>query len=403
MRRTPTGPLAGLSLLLLLATVATGCRQGTFFGERYNNFRAYYNTFYNARKAFEEGEEQLVRLDERIDRSRFLPVFADVPSEGGGARAGGTGGPFQSAIDKSADLLRERPDSKWADDALLLIGRSYFYQRNLVGAEAKFRETIAAAEERGQGELTDEARYWLGRTLAAQERYEEAVSVIEEGLAREGLARRWRARMQLALAEQYVQQREWAAAAEALRAGLDDLRDADLAGRASFLLGQVLEAGGDVDGAAEAYRAVERYRPYYELLYAAQLSRARVLGLDAGRHDEALALIRRMRRDDKNFQNRAEVELTYARLLAAAGRHDEARDRFEALLYEIEEGEEFAGVSVPRSETHYYYGAFYRDRLDDYVRAAAYLDTAATGLRTDPGREALVTRAALTGVRREAD
>src|SRR5690606_27633700 len=88
------------------------------------------------------------------------------------------------------------------------------------------------------------------------------------------------------------------------------------------------------------------------------------------------------------------------RLLAAAGSHGEARERYEALLYDADA---FSGTNVPRSEVHYYYGALYRDQLNDYVRAAAYLDTAATGLRADPGREALVTPAALTGVRREAD
>jgi hypothetical protein len=50
MRRLPTGLFAGLALLLAAASLA-GCRQGTFLGDRYNNFRAYYNTFYNARKA----------------------------------------------------------------------------------------------------------------------------------------------------------------------------------------------------------------------------------------------------------------------------------------------------------------------------------------------------------------
>lgn len=394
-------PLVGL--LLALSAAASGCRQGTFLGNRYDNFRAYYNTFYNAQKSFETGEEQLVQLDQPVNRSRFLSVFADVPAESGAAGAtagaGSTSGPFEDAIEKSADLLRERPSSKWADDALLLIGKAYFYQRNLVGAEAKFRETMAAAEAREQGALVDEARFWLGRTLAAQQRYDEATSTFTEALAREGLSRHWRARLQLALAEQYVQRRAWTEAAAALEAGLPDIRDNDIAGRASFLLGQVREAGEDYDGAAAAYAAVERYRPYYPLLYAAQLNRALVLGLDADRPEEALDLIRRMRRDDKHFENRAEVELAYARLLAASGRPDEARERFETLLY----SDEFTGTAVPRSDVQYYYGAFYRDDRNDFLRAAAYLDTAATGLRADPGRGVLVTRAALTGVRREAD
>ncbi|NNF57609.1 MAG: hypothetical protein HKN04_05145, partial [Rhodothermaceae bacterium] len=131
----------------------------------------------------------------------------------------------------------------------------------------------------------------------------------------------------------------------------------------------------------------------------ARLSQALVLGLDAGRPDEALSLIGRMRRDDKNFQNRAEVELAYARILAAADRPDEARERFEALLYD----EDFRRAAVPRAETYLHYGSFYRDVRGDYIRAAAYFDTAATNLRTEPGREELVTRAALTGVRRQAD
>jgi TolA-binding protein len=258
---------------------------------------------------------------------------------------------------------------------------------------------MAAADERGEVDLGDEARFWLGRSLAAQERYDEATTVLQGALAREGLSRYWRARLQLALAEQFIRQRAWDQAAAALQEGLADVGDSDIAGRASFLLGQVLEAKGDFEGAAAAYAAVEGHRPYYELLYAAQLGRALVLGLDAGRPEEALDLVRRMRRDDKHFENRAEVELAYARLIAAAGRPAEARERFEELLY----GDEFAGAAIPRSDVQYYYGAFYRDDLRDFVRAAAYLDTAATGLRADPGREALVTRAALTGVRREAD
>lgn len=384
--------LVGFSLLLVLP----GCSRGSFLGDRYNNFRAYYNTYYNAKRAFEQGEDQLTRPDQRIVRERYLSVFTDQQSGPGGRTS--QGGPFQEAIDKGADLLRERPDSKWADDALLLIGKAYFYQGNYVGAEGKFRETEGAAEERGQPELADEARFWLGRTLTASERFDEATSVLQEGLDREGLRRFWKSRMQLAIAELFVQQRQWEHAAEALQEAIPEVRDADLAGRAQYLLAQVLEASGAYEAAAEAYDDVRRFRPVYELAYAAQLNRALVLGLDAGQTEEGLALIRRMRSDDKNFQNRAEVELAYARLLAANQAVEEADERFQELLY----GEDIP-ASAFRGATYYRYAEFHRDALNDYTRASAYFDSAATSLRTEPGREELYTRAAFVGVRRSAE
>ena len=387
--RVSTGLCAGLILIVLLP----GCRQGTFLGNRYNNFRAYYNTFYNARRAFDAGEEALERSERQIDRSRFVSIF---PATQSGSATADT--QFEQAIEKSADLLRERPDSKWADDALLLIGKAYFYQNNFVGAEGKFRETIGAALERDQLELADEARFWLGRTLAASERYEEATSLLEEGLARPDIRPKWRSKLQLALAELYVQQREWADASEALRMGIPETEDKDLSGRAQFLLGQVLEADGQYEEAAAAYADVASHRPIYELIYAAKLSEALVLGIDAGNTERALVLVRRMRRDGKNFQNRAEVELAYARLLGAADQLDEAEQRFNMLLYD----EDFRANNV-RGEAYYRYAEFFRDEANDYVRAAAYFDTAATNVRSEPGREELVTRVALRDVRRSAE
>ena len=180
-----------LALLFASALAASGCRPGTALGNRYNNLRAYYNTFYNAERALEEGELGLERSSERVDRAELVSVFPV-------AAATGASGPFQEAIDKSAELLRTRPTSKWADDALLLIGKAYFYQRNVVGAEQKFRETITAAELSEDRRLADEARFWLGRTYASADRFDDGVAVLEEGLASDDGDRRWTTRMRLA-------------------------------------------------------------------------------------------------------------------------------------------------------------------------------------------------------------
>ena len=385
-------PLARLFVLLALSLgVLGGCRSGSALHNRYNNFRAYYNTYYNASRSLEDGERALEQAAVTVDRSRLVPVFPVTES------AGGTSGPFQEAIDKSAELLRTRPGSKWADDALLVIGKAYFYQRNLAGAEQKFRETMAAAELADDRRLGDEARFWLGRTYAAGDRFDEGVLALEEGLADPGGDRRWTARMRLALGELYARAGRWDEAAETLRAGAPDEDDADVAARAYVLLGQVEEHAERWDFAADAYRAALDRNPAYELGYAAQLGRAMVLGVDAGQTDAALDAVRRMRADDKNYPRRAELALAEAQLREAAGDDGAALGLFRQVLYD----DELAAGAPVKGQAHYRLGEFYRDALGDYVRASAHFDTAATALRA-PAADVRAARGAILDVSDEA-
>jgi tetratricopeptide (TPR) repeat protein len=87
-----------------------------------------------------------------------------------------------------------------------------------------------------------------------------------------------------------------------------------------------------------------------------------------------------------------------AQLLAASGAAAEAEARFRAVLYDPA----LAGGNV-RGPALYHYAAFHRDVRRDFVRAAAYFDSAAAVVRAEPAREELVTNQALTGVRRTAD
>ncbi len=391
MRSAPSVrvPLVLAALALGAGVVLTGCRSGSALHNRYNNFRAYYNTYYNAERKLEEGETSLERSGSTVDRDRLIPLFPTT------ATSGRTGGPFQEAIDKSAQLLRERPDSKWADDALLVIGKAYFYQRNFVGAEQKFNETMTAADIVEDRRLRDEARFWLGRTYAASDRYDEGVSVLEEGLTSEDGDRRWTSRMRLALGELYARAGRWDEAAETLRAGAANEADPDLAARAYVLLGQVEEEAGRFEEAAAAYDLALDQKPAYELAFAAEVNRALVIGLDADRPGDGLSIVGGMLRDDKHYERRGELALIQARLLAAAGRDAEAEDRFREVLYEPD----LNGQAV-RGRAHYYLGQFYDDVRGDLVRASAHFDTAATAYRA-PAPTDRPSRSALLGLDEE--
>ncbi|MCH8123185.1 MAG: tetratricopeptide repeat protein [Bacteroidetes bacterium] len=375
-------------VLLLFAILSSGCSSNTFLGRRVDNFKAYYNTFYNARKAYDKGYQAIEHKDEPVDRDRYLPLFAR-PSGNTANRE------FENAVVKSADILREHENSKWVDDALLLIGKSYFYQENFVGALQKFREVIDR-----HSDLEEEARFWFARTLIISRSYDEALAFLQESLAQEDVREKWIASYRLALGELYVQRSDWESAADALSTGLDEAKEKELAARAQFLLGQVYETMDEPEEAVKAYQRVRRFNPLYELDFAARLSAIRVKGI-YGDAENALNELRKMERDDKNFEYRDELRYLKGRIFQAQLQADAAYNSYFDLLYEENRTTPIDGDL--RGRTHYAMAELHRDLDRDYVLAAAHFDTAAVSLAKPSSRpltgsfgEAQFTRVAIT-------
>ena len=344
-------------LPIFVAALVSGC--GTT-----NDFRAYYNTFYNARRAFDDGYKTIEKKDEPINLDLYVPLFVR-PSGSIGSRD------FESAVVKSADVLRNHSDTKWVDDALLLIGKSYFYQENVVGALEKFREVIDRSTD-----LENEARFWLARTLVTSRSYEEARTVLGKSIKRENVPKEWLAMYNLALGELFVRQSLWEEAVSALVSGLKDSRDKETSARAQFLLGQVYEQLGLWEDAFQAYSGVGEKNPLYELSFAAKLSAGRVNAFNVD-FEKGIKAITKLERDDKNITYAAQIKLVRGRALENGGLTDQAYMVFDDLLY----GE----MDIPLSpdllgRVHYAIANYYREYKKDFVRAAAHFDSAATSI-----------------------
>ena len=99
--RIPAGSVGhskmGRQFLCLLAIALVGCGRLPFIAERMNNFAAYYNTYYNAEKALEEGIRNLE------EQTRSQPVNQDVFLSLFGAGEGSVvrQEPFEDAVEKS--------------------------------------------------------------------------------------------------------------------------------------------------------------------------------------------------------------------------------------------------------------------------------------------------------------
>ncbi len=144
---------SALTRLLLIPIVIAvpvlfhGCSAGEYIG-------AYFNTYYNAQRDFDGAETELLNQQDpkKADRA-YLPTYT-VPAN---AKT-----KFGSVIEKCSKILQYHSESSLVDDAILMIGKAYYYQNDLQQAERKFRELTAQFPD---GDLFLEGKLLLANTL----------------------------------------------------------------------------------------------------------------------------------------------------------------------------------------------------------------------------------------------
>lgn len=352
-------------LILLLVVFVSGCGAG--LKQRWGDFNAYYNTFYNAQQSYKNGirsmeSQSFVLNPERPIRIHRTPVRAGQAD-------------FEKAIEKSADILREHAASKWVDDALLLIGKSYYYQSQFFSAEQKFNEVLAATSNPA---TRQQAVLWNSLNMLETNRITEGISYIQNAVESDEYEwdREILAELNLVLAQLYIESEDNDMALEALRNGVSEINDERLRSRAYFLYGQLLQRSERYEEAFQAYRSISRKYPEYSLIYHAQVKQNEVLR-EMGRYDQAYKNLVSMSRDDKNFEQIGDLNYEIARTLQYKGEVYEAFDLLNDVIY--------ASIRPPARETiaksHYVLAELYRFDFHDFRLAAAHYDTASRSVQ----------------------
>lgn len=159
-------------LLLTLTSGLSGCAilstVGDAISDAYGNTVAYFNAYYNANRTFIEAETELLEA-EKVNRSKGLPSLAEAGIPAAVKQK------FNVVIDKCSNILAFHSNSALVDDALFLIGKSYYYQTEYVKAERKFTELLA---QYAGSDLRFESHLWLLRSMTKLNRHEEVLQQI---------------------------------------------------------------------------------------------------------------------------------------------------------------------------------------------------------------------------------
>ncbi|SHF73769.1 Tetratricopeptide repeat-containing protein [Fodinibius roseus] len=350
-----------LTVTLLSAVLLAGC--GKTLKSGWNNFRAYYNTHYNAKEYFKEGEKAVRQQPRSLNPDS--PVRVHPPPSPAGKES------FEQAIVKSSRILRRHNTSVWLDDALLLMGKSYYYLQDYAAA-IKRLEQVEDADP--SPETYRQAMIWKGRAMLDLGVHSEGIAYLGEMLGQ--YPTEWpedeKGELQILAGEHHAMLGNWEEASGFLSAALSNVSDRRLRGRAFFLYGQLLERQNRPGEAYYAYSQVPSHFVGFEYDYWSRLKQAEV-SREQDNLGVALAIYRRMQQNDKYVDRRERLTFEMARTLEMQGETGEAEGLYRSLLY----GDPPTDLRSLQADIHYRLGRIQSDHHQNYAMAAAYFDSSA--------------------------
>ena len=229
-------------------------------------------------------------------------------------------------IDKCSSLLQFNSESVYVDDALLIIGKAFYYKKDYQKAIRKFDELKANYPE---SDLILEADLWTGKSQMKLKNYDDGLAILddvkkkaidegEDDIIRDAFIEEIVYRIKIKDYESAV-----ATANEFMKVSDDDVIKA----RVWYEIGKLNEQIDDVENAVVAYKNVFDFSPDFDLEYTASLNYGKALR-ESGKNDEALDVFNDMQGEDKYSDKLAEIELEIARTNRALGNYDIAVNMF---------------------------------------------------------------------------
>ncbi len=319
------------SLILFLLLWGWGC--------------AYYNTFYLAQKDFDKAEENRKKTQTTTNPQGQTALYTE-------------------AIKKASKILEFYPTSKWVDDALVLIGKSYYYQAEYAKAERKFRELIANFPK---SNLIYEAYFFLGLSQIRLKNPLEAREALAFILG-SAKAKSFKPEATLALAEMALEEKDFSQALNYYQQFLTHYKKNPKAGECQYKIGEVYEKQKNLPQAWQAYSQVKNYSEDWDLIYLASFKTGE-LAYQLKNYPQGLEVFALLLKEKRYFDRQAKLKLKLAEGYNLSGDPEKALRAYQEINTQFPKTEESA-------QALYQSGLIYQDQKEDLKSAKEYFDKA---------------------------
>ena len=329
----------------------------------YHNLTAHFNAYVIARDQIENAEIALFKTRQE-NYNQLLPILLPVDSM--------LAQPVKPQLDdaiKKASLVPERhQNSKWVDNAYILIGRARLLKQDLPNAIEVFKYVNTKGTDEND---KHEALVGLMRAYVEQSDYANALNVAEY-LRTQPLSKVNTRDFYLTKAYLHERKGEYVTAVGILDATFPLLKKGESTARLHLIAGQLYDLIGQSGKAVDQYKQVLRSRPTYDQSFYANLYAIQSNGLtgDQKRMAQSAATFESLLNDRKNTDLKDKIYYTMGLLEARSGRVDQAITYYSKSI-------QAAGANTTQVPfTYQEIGRLYFEKKADYNRAKVYYDSA---------------------------
>ena len=354
-----------LTFLLLLACSS---ERNTWTSKTYHNLTAHYNGYFYADLEIKKIEDAILaaHVDDYNRILRIFPTFDSTLAKGYEKEA-------EEAVKMASISIQRHPNSKWVDDAYVLVGKARMYSLDWGNAIETFKYVNGKSED---ANTRHRAIITLIRTFTEHKEYNNAQAAIDF-LMKEKLSKKNLKDLYLEKAYFHQVQEDYDNMVRSLAAASPLLKKSDRSGRIYFILGQVYQKLGFESEAFNFYRKCLATNPEYETDFYARLYMAQVAEISRSRDiNAARKSFRRLLKDNKNRDFRDKIYYELGTFELKQKNLPQAITNFNLAIREGTD-KRVDGVA------YLSLGEIYYDTLKQYELSQAYYDSAIGSLPLD--------------------
>ena len=303
---------------------------------------AYYNTFYNAEQYFEEAEKLRLEKD-----GEMIPISAMDK--------------YGKTIEKSKKVIEDFPESKYVNEALLLMGKARYYRSDYDLAI----DNLKVIMNDGSDKIKEEAKYW--QALCKWKKGSVSASIDElNTLLNNSKSKRIKAKCYLSLAE-------IANESKGVDLSLDYLQKAAKLttnrNERGVIYGKLSKMAFDKQEytlAKDGYNNVIAFSLSKDKIEDAHLQILKILRIE-NNYRSAEKKIKSMLLDDKFNRISGELELELVQLYKAQGDFEDIESRLETIVNDYQR-------TTVSAEAYYQLGRIHTSDKWDLSKAKEYFD-----------------------------